>query len=112
MQAVNTYTRLTHGYRDGWGYLDADEYFATVKLTAPKVTVAAGGYDEGPTYVQYARAPTGVDMQQLKQALRDTMGGSNCRHDYDCCGCASRMVDVKHLGNRRILVRTSVSYNY
>ena len=112
MQTVHTYTRITHGYADGWRYLDNDKFLASVKLTPPKVVEEAGGYDEGPTYVQYARAPAGVAIAELAQALRDTMGGSNCRHEHDCCGCAIRYVRVKHLGSRRLQVRTQVGYNY
>jgi len=112
MQAVHAYARITHGYADGWRHLDKDEFVGTVKMTPAVQTEAPKDYDDGGAYVQYARAPSGVNLDLLKQALRDTMGGSNCRHEHDCCGCASRYVSVKHVGSRRLVIRTRVSFNY
>ena len=112
MEKVHAYKRLTHGYADGWRHLDKDVYLGSVNMTPAVVTEEPGGYDEGGAYVQYARAPSKVDIKQLIQALRDTLGGSNCRHEHDCCGCAIRYVSIKHLGSRRLQIRTRVSYNY
>ena len=112
MQTVHAYKRLSHKWAAGWQHLDNDTFVATVKLTPSKTVREADGYDDGGTYVQHTRAPSGVNIKDLMQALRDTIGGSNCRHEHDCCGCASRSVRVKHLGSRRLLVRTDVSYNY
>ena len=52
------------------------------------------------------------DPARVAQALRDTLGGSRCRHEYDCCGCASRYVKVIRKTRRDLLVRTFVTYNY
>jgi hypothetical protein len=112
MEKVYAFKRLTHGYADGWRYLDKDVYLGSVNMTPARQTEAPKDYDDGGAFVQYARAPSGVNMQQLIQALRDTLGGSNCRHEHDCCGCASRHVSVSHLGSRRLLIRTRVSFNY
>lgn len=112
MQKVHAYQRLTHGYVDGWRHLDSDEFVATIKLTPAKLVIEGKDHDDGGVYVQYRRAPAGVSISTLKQALRDTMSGSNCRHEHDCCGCASRSVRIQHLGSRRLLVRTRVSFNY
>lgn len=112
MQEVHTYKRLTHSYRDGWSYMDNDEFLATVKLTPRKMVEEGAGYDEGDTYLQYVRVPRNVKAAELAQALRDTMGGSNCRHEYDCCGCATRYVSTKLVAPRKLQVRTSVTYNY
>jgi len=112
MQEVNAYKRLTHGYADGWRYLDNDTFIAGIKLTPRRRTAEPDGHDTGGSYVQYGRAPSGVNIKELTAALRDTMGGTSCRHEYDCCGCPIYHVEVKHLGSRRLLVRTQVYYNY
>ena len=112
MEQVHAYARLTHKYRDGWSHLDSDEFVATVRLTAPKMVEEGKGYDEGDTYVQYVRVPRSVNAKLLARALSDTMGGSNCRHEHDCCGCATRYVRVKAIAPRQLKVTTSVSYNY
>jgi len=112
MYKVHAYQRTSHSYVDGWRHLDNDEFVATVKLTPAKQIADGKSFDEGGTWVQYARAPAGVSIPKLIQALRDTMGGSNCRHEHDCCGCASSSVRIQHLGSRRLMVRTQVSFNY
>ena len=112
MQTVHAYARITHGYADGWRHLDQDRFVGTVRMTPAVQCEEPDGHDDGGSYVQYARAPSGVSLDLLKQALRDTMGGSNCRHEHDCCGCASRYVSVKHVGSRRLVIRTRVSFNY
>ena len=112
MEQVNAFIRTTHSYADGWRHLDQDRFVGTVKMTPAVQCEEPDGHDEGGTYVQHARAPSGVSIEQLKQSLRDTMGGSNCRHEHDCCGCASYSVSVKHTGSRRLVIRTRVSFNY
>lgn len=112
MEAVNLFARTTNKYRDGYSYLDNFNYFATVKLTPAKMVREPRDYDDGGTFVQYLRVPAGMDTKQLDRALYDTMGGSNCRHEYDCCGCASRRIFTKMISPRKMMVRTSVSYNY
>lgn len=112
MQLVNIYTRTTHQYADGWRHLDNDKFVAAVKVTPRKRVKEGNGYDEGGVYVQYARAPSGVNIDRLMWGLRETMGGSNCRHEHDCCGCATFHVGVKHVGSRRLVIHTRVSYNY
>jgi hypothetical protein len=112
MIALNLFTRLTHTYADGYNHLDDHAFVSEVKLTPPKKVREALDYDDGGTFVQYMRVPRGVATAAVKQALRDTLSGSNCRHEHDCCGCASRHVQVKQLAARRLLVRTTISYNY
>jgi len=114
MYQVPVYIRKTFSYVDGWSSLDREEYLATLKFTPPSVIALPSinsDHSEGPTYVQHARAPSGVDVSLLKQAIRDTTGGSNCRHEYDCCGCASRFVRVTNRG-RKLRIVTQISFNY
>ena len=114
MYTVHAYARTSHKYRDGWRHLDNEQFVASVKVTPARTTEESftKDYSDGPKLVQFARAPSGVNIEQLKQALRDTMGGSNCRHEHDCCGCATRRVNVSHIGSRRLMIRTEISYNY
>ena len=112
MQKVHAYKRTSYTYADGWRHLDNDVFVGAVKMTPARQTEEPKDHDDGGAYVQYARAPSGLNLQQLMQGLRDTMSGSNCRHEHDCCGCASSHVSVSHLGSRRLLIRTRVSFNY
>jgi hypothetical protein len=112
MQTVYAYKRLTHNYAPGWRHLDKDVFVGAVKLTPPRLTELPNGYDDGGAYVQYGRAPADADMQDLIRGLQDSMGGTSCRHDYDCCGCALYYVSIKHMGSRRLQIRTRVGYNY
>jgi len=112
MHKVSVYVRTTHQYADGWSYLDDDKFVATVRLTPSKQVNVGDGYDMGGTYLQYARVPRNVNKGLLMQALRDTMGGSGCRHTHDCCGCATRYITVTPISSRVLQVRTDVSYNY
>ena len=112
MHTVHAYVNTTNHYADGWRYLDSDNFVATVRLTAPHMLKHGADRDEGDTYTQYVRVPRGVNAGMLGQALRHTLGGSNCKHEYDCCGCATHRVSVKLTAPRRLLVRTQISYNY
>ncbi len=111
MQAVHLNVRTSNTYADGWRHLDSDEYVGTVKLTPRRLVAEGDGHDEGGTYLQHARIPAGMPVDLFKQAVRDTLSGSNCRHEYDCCGCASYHVSVQNRG-RQAVIRTRVSYNY
>lgn len=111
MQSLNVYKRVTQHYADGYSSLDNWVFQGHVRLTPPVVVLEGKRYDEGDTYVQYVRIPAGATAKELGRALRDTMGGTSCRHEYDCCGCALRRVSTKRVG-RQLQVRTSVSYNY
>ena len=112
MQTVNLYERKTFRYADGWSNADSWDYLTTLKLTPARLVRESRGYDDGGTWVQYARVPAGADWRQIARAVRQTGGGSTCRHEYDCCGCELRTVFTKLVAPRRLLVRTSIGYNY
>jgi hypothetical protein len=48
----------------------------------------------------------------LSQAIRDTLSGSNCQHQFDCCGCASRSASVKRKNNNVYKVTVTVTHNF
>jgi hypothetical protein len=104
--------RTSRRYASGWDHLDSSRYLGRMKLTAPRVLRPGNGYDIGPVFIQRARVAPGLDREQVKQALVDTLGGSRCRHEHDCCGCATRHVQVRALGNRDYAIRTSMTFNY
>lgn len=104
--------KTTRRYAPGYDHLDETRYLGRMKLTKPRVLKEGRGYDEGPTFIQRARLPTGVKPADAVQAIIDTLGGSRCRHEHDCCGCASRHVQVRVLGKRDFAVRTSITFNY
>ena len=94
-------------------YYDSEERdVATVRLTPRKKVKEGNGYDVGGTYLQYLRTPRNVNKAELAQALKETMGGSNCTHSYDCCGCASSFITTKLIAPRTMQVRTKISFNY
>lgn len=112
MEQVHAYARTSHRYIDEFKHLDSERFVATVRLTPRKMTAEGDGYDSGGTYVQYLRVPLGVNTKDLERALHDTMGYTGCTHDYDCCGCASSYISTKLVAPRKMMVRTSVSFNY
>ena len=111
MQEVYLYARTSHRYVDGWRHLDSDKFVGSILVTPRKMVAAGEGFEEGGTYLQHARIPAGMPVRLFKQAVRDTLGGSNCKHEHDCCGCASYHVSVQNRG-RKAVIRTRVSYNF
>lgn len=113
MISVRIEKRVTNKYRDAWRHLDTWKELGYIVLTNQRVVEEGNNYDEGNTYVQFCRIPAGANVRELIQGIRETMGSrSRCRHEYDCCGCASYSVTVKRYGRRQLMVRTRVSYNY
>ena len=106
------YTFVTRQYRPGWRYLDQQRYVGTVKVLAGRVVrEPREDYDEGRTYMNRVVAPSKLRNTDLTRAIIDTLSGSSCQHEHDCCGCAFYHVDVKRIGRRDYVVTTSVSYN-
>lgn len=103
--------RLTYNFADGWSAFDDVASLGTLTLTPPRLIKAGNGHDQGGTYVQHATLPKGVPRMIAKAALADTMGGTSCRHEHDCCGCEIRSIQSLKVGNRRFLVRTRITYN-
>ncbi len=109
---VPIYSRLTRLYVDGWRYLDEHRYLGTVKLLAGKTVDKGNGYDRGPTFVNQVYAPAHLSSQNLTAAIADTLGGSRCRHEHDCCGCPSTLAIVRRRSRRTYVVRCTVYYNF
>lgn len=117
MEAVHLELRLTHRYVDTYSHLDEWRSFgaAPARLTPPKMVDPGNGYDEGGTYLRWAtlpRLPRRADRADAARALEDTLSSWGCHHEYDCCGCASYRTLVVRSKGRRVLLRTTVGYNY
>lgn len=114
MELISVNKRTSHKYRDGWAHEDQWEHLGVLKVTPAKVTEEGNRYDEGDTYVRFARIQniSRKGFKMLKQGLQDTLSGSGCQHEYDCCGCASYRSIIRRVGPRLVLIHTRVSYNY
>lgn len=104
--------RLTNRYRDGWAYEDSWRTVGNVKLLPARCVEEPERYDEGGVYLARAIIPRDMDPKVAKQALHDSFNRSGCRHEHDCCGCASHSTTVRRVGRREFVLRTSVSFNY
>ena len=112
MDNVAIYQRKTTKYRDGWSGNDQWDYLTTLKLTPAKCIRVAADYDDGGAYVSYARIPIRVNKMNLLQSVEQTMSGSNCRHEHDCCGCITRYTEARMIKPRIMKITTNISYNY
>lgn len=106
---LNLYQRLTHKYALGWDYLDDFAELGTATMTAPKL-VSDEGMD-GKTHTARVTAPATLGDQNIAQAIADTLTTSRCRHEYDCCGCATTNAQVKRLSRRQYGVKLFTYYN-
>lgn len=105
--------RWTYHYRDGAAHLDQwGQYLPFKMLGAPRLTEEAQDYDEGDTLLYWVIGNKHADIEEQREALLDHFSGSNCRHEHDCCGCASRYASVRHVGRGRFTVRITVTFNY
>jgi len=106
---IHLYKQLTHKYRSGWRHLDEEEYVGTVKLLPFRKT-ADDGID-GNRSVTRVIAPSALRGIDLSGAINDTLSGSSCRHEHDCCGCASTYTDVRRVSKREYAVVVHTYYN-
>lgn len=112
MQMIEVSPRLTNDYQSGWSHLEEWGDAIRVKLLKwkPSKSDPNDSY-EGYTKMTRAIAPQGVDDELVARALSDTLSGSSCRHEHDCCGCKLFHAQVKKIRHRTWLVKLSISYN-
>lgn len=106
---IDLYERFTHTYRDGWQELDEHKFVGTVKVLRYQ-RLADDGID-GKSHKTLVFAPAALRDTDLSYAIADTLGGSNCRHEHDCCGCATTYADVRRISRREYSVRLHTYYN-
>lgn len=112
MELQHVYQRRTFKFSPGWAHLDDYDFVATLRVTPFQKTREGNGYDDGGSWVAYTRLPAGSNWRTIARAVEQSMGGSNCRHEYDCCGCSTRRVFTRLVAPRRLMIRVSISYNY
>lgn len=95
--------RKTHHYRDGYSHMDEFEYVGRAEIISCEMHRDYDGCDETTSAVYTLRV---IEMfgeeQDFQNGLDDHFSGSNCTHDYDCCGCWHYHVgeiEKIHLGN-------------
>lgn len=106
---IHLYQRLTYKYRLGWDYLDNFDAIGTATMTAPKL-VSDNGID-GKTHTARVKAPATLGNQNISKAISDTLTTSRCRHEHDCCGCATTTAQVTRLSRRQYGVKLFTYYN-
>jgi hypothetical protein len=111
MFTTDLYVRLTHRFAPGWNSLDDDQHIGTARLTPWRLVRPGNGHDDGGVYTSMATVRA-QDRRAIAQALAHTLGGSSCRHEHDCCGCAYRRAEARRVGKHRYAVRMSVTFNY
>lgn len=112
MQTLELYKRDSHTYTDGWADLDEWTHLGTAKMLQPRMTEAPNGYDEGGQYLAKVIAPRQLKSLDISHAIADTIEGSSCRHDHDCCGCPTTHASVKRTSAREYSVFFRVFFNY
>jgi hypothetical protein len=112
MIKTDLFTRLTYQYADGWQHLDSEEFTGTVKVLGATRQIEGAGYDDGGAAHFRVVAPSALKGRDLSRAIGQTLGGSSCRHEHDCCGCATHRASVKRVSPREYAVKVSVSFNY
>lgn len=114
MFSTDLYVRLTHRFAPGWSSLDDDRHVGAARLTPWRLVRPGNGHDDGGVYTSTAtvRTQDRRAARAVAQALADTLGGSSCRHEHDCCGCAYRFVKARRVGKHRYSMRMNVTFNY
>ena len=113
MQQITLTKRSTFRYASGWNYLEKWSDVGTAKFTPlRKVRDAGSELESGPTFVTHAVIPRGQDVEASQLAIEQTLSGTSCRHEYDCCGCVSTRAIASRAGRRRFLVRIYHAYNF
>lgn len=106
---INLYKRLSHKYRDGWRHLDDEVFVGAVKMLQPR-KLEDDGID-GKLHITRVIAPASLGDTDLSYAIGSTLSSSHCRHEHDCCGCATVSADVRRLSRRQYSVKLFTSYN-
>lgn len=104
--------RRTYHYRDAWDRLDLWGEPLRFKTLGGRVTRQAEQYDEVDTFVFRAIGDKRGDQAEQAQALRDTLSGSNCSHEHDCCGCTTYRASVRRLRPGVFFVRVTGYRNF
>ena len=109
---IHIYDRLTYRYHDAWRHLDGEQYIGEAKQLGLTRRIQPAGYDDGGEYHFRVIAPSALKGRDLSRPISQTLSGSSCTHEYDCCGCASTRASVRRIDRRTYSVKLAVSFNY
>ena len=112
MQTLELYERDSFTYSDGWADLDSWAHIGTAKMLKARRVQESNGHDDGGAYLAKVIGPSNLKGRDLSRAIAQSIGGSSCRHEHDCCGCPSTSASVKRTSSREYSVYLHVSYNY
>ena len=112
MNRFNVYNRLSHKWSDAFSHRDDWAFIAVAKATPFRETVQPRDFSDGGEQICLVELDREVRARVGKLALENTMGGSNCTHEWDCCGCARRHITAKKIGKRKFLVHQRITFNY
>jgi hypothetical protein len=106
---ITLFKKLTNKYRLGWDYLDAHQFLGYAKMLTPRLVTDEG--IDGRMSITRVIAPAALGSTDLSTHIATSLSYSHCRHEYDCCGCATVGADVRRLSRRQYSVRLFTSYN-
>lgn len=113
MEIRNLYLRETHQYNDGWSHLDRWTTLGKIKVLAFKrVHTPATDQDSTTQWKTTVIGLKGVAPKIAARALYDHFGTSDCRHEYDCCGCQITRPSIKQVKSGCWQVKLNISRNY
>lgn len=112
MHIINLYQRTTFKYRDAYRELDDEVYVGDVKMLGGKRIKESSDFDDGGIYRHRIIAPRSLANNDLSIAIGSYFSGSNCRHEWDCCGCAFTNAFARRISKREYIVEIKTSYNY
>jgi hypothetical protein len=109
---IHLYERTSFGYRDAYRDLDSEVYVGEVKMLAGRMVREPRDFDDGGVRRHRVVAPSTLAGRDLTRAINTYFSHSGCRHEWDCCGCASISATAKRVSKREYVVDISTSYNY
>jgi hypothetical protein len=109
--------RRTCSYGDGWSLMDEWDTVGTYVVRrrfVEQLAEDADAYEEPGTVLLVRVKPDAqvTDADTVRRALESTLSGSNCTHEYDCCGCVSTHATARLLHTDTWLVQQTHTRNY
>ena len=106
---ITLFKKLTNKYRLGWDHLDSHQFLGQAKMLTPRLVYDDG--IDGKMSITRVIAPAALGSTDLSTHIATSLSYSRCRHEHDCCGCATVGADVRRLSRRQYSVKLFTSYN-
>jgi hypothetical protein len=106
---ITLFKKLTNKYRLGWDHLDSHQFLGYAKMLTPRLITDEG--IDGKMSITRVIAPAALGGTDLSTHIATSLSYSHCRHEHDCCGCATVGADVRRLSRRQYSVKLFTSYN-